>query len=89
MIDTATDGFCWVGMQHEILGFTVVFLVGITIVGLSKAGQKLSDPFGPDEVDLPVCKFVRGALRGTLRILDAAPDLSAPSEFKERHVQVS
>jgi hypothetical protein len=34
MIDTHTSGFCWLGIGHEFMGLTVLFLVGLTIVGL-------------------------------------------------------
>ena len=38
------------------------------------AGQQLSDPYGDDDVDMPVHHFVTFALKSSLKILAADPD---------------
>ena len=38
------------------------------------AGQQLSDPYGDDDVDMPVHHFVTFALKSSLKMLAAEPD---------------
>ena len=38
------------------------------------AGQQLSDPYGDDDVDMPVHHFVTFALKSSLKMLAADPD---------------
>jgi hypothetical protein len=78
--------FCYHNFQQEVISTVVVFLQNIVVIGLEKAGQQLSDPYGEDDVDLPVHHFVTFTLRSSLKMLAADPDKEMPTIAIEKSI---
>ncbi|VEU44096.1 unnamed protein product [Pseudo-nitzschia multistriata] len=57
--------------QHEVLSLLVVALQALFTIGLRSLGQKLSDPFGSDTIDLQVARYVLMIVKGSNQILSA------------------
>ena len=71
---------CTGGASGEVVAIFLLTLYFVLVLGLSQAGQQLSDPFGIDLVDMPVRNFVVFALEATKNIMEAQPDMSVPHD---------
>lgn len=58
----------------------------IVVIGLTQAGERMSDPYGDDEVDLPARQYVASTLKNSRRLLEASPQVEAPSKESEEAV---
>ena len=56
------------------------------MIGLTQAGERMSDPYGDDEVDLPARQYVASTLKNSRRLLEASPQVEAPSKESEEAV---
>jgi hypothetical protein len=56
------------------------------VIGLIRAGQQLSDPYGSDNVDLPVRNFVLSVLKASKKILNTPVDTVHANEATEAAV---
>lgn len=68
----------------------LTFAIGLAsrqvVIGLIRAGQQLSDPYGSDNVDLPVRDYVINTLKASKKILNTAVDKNHASEAREAEV---
>jgi hypothetical protein len=80
--DLCTDNLWW-----EPVGLLMIFLQNIVVIGLSKAGQQMSDPFGPDDVDFPVRSWIMSTMDQSKLILLANHDRSVPTEASENAIK--
>lgn len=62
-------------------------LQNIVVIGLTQAGERMSDPYGEDEVDLPARQYVATTLKASRSLLDASPQGEAPSHESEMAIR--
>lgn len=80
-IATAPRKFC-----IDVRMWFVCRAQNIVVIGLTQAGERMSDPYGDDEVDLPARQFVSKTLQASRRLLEASPTIEAPSKESEEAV---
>ena len=61
----------------------MIFVQNLVVIGLCKAGQQMSDPYGSDTVDMPVRQFVLFVLNASRMMLTANADKIPPTEATE------
>ena len=59
----------------------------IVVIGLTQAGERMSDPYGQDEVDLPARQYVATTIKASRKLLGATPQDEAPSQESEAAIQ--
>eukprot|EP01047_Picozoa_sp_COSAG01_P088429 COSAG01_NODE_20803_length_934_cov_1.471856_2_plen_116_part_00 len=59
--------FCTNHMSDEAVTVCVLTIFFLLVIGLARAGQQLSDPFGTDIVDIPVRRSVEFTCAGKMR----------------------
>eukprot|EP01047_Picozoa_sp_COSAG01_P062441 COSAG01_NODE_7941_length_2981_cov_1809.999653_1_plen_617_part_01 len=90
-IKSETVGFCYGRAGEEIVGLFIVGVVTIVVVGLSKVCEKLADPYGHDDTDLNVRRFVWYTLRKSRELIEGAEIVSLDEgrlHRKERHLKL-
>jgi hypothetical protein len=80
------QGFCYGGLQNDVFSMLLLLMYLIVVIGLGKAGEQMTDPFGIDLVDIPVRHLVMNTTQGSLDVMKCALDKSIPSEGDEAKI---
>lgn len=84
-----SDVFCAGHMQDDALTLLILLLYLLVLIGLGKAGEQMTDPFGIDLVDVPVRNIVMNTTRGSLALMNAKLDKSIPTEHDEGKIRTT
>jgi hypothetical protein len=81
------DVFCGGHMQDDAFTLLALILYLLVMIGLGKAGEQMTDPFGIDLVDVPVRNIVMNTTGGSLALMKAKLDKSIPTMCEEGKIR--
>ena len=95
MVSFRTSSYEQVPWYAEIVGFFLVLLQTLFVVGLRMLGQQLGNPYGEDFIDLQLITYITMVLTTTMRILESADnvtlqtiDHTTEEELRQRMVPI-
>ena len=69
--------------RWELLGLCMIFVQNLVVIGLFKAAQQMTDPYGSDYGDLPARWFVLFVIKASRMMLTTVADPVPPTVATE------